>query len=66
MSNRTTLVECTCGDGRDYADGSKPEWLNDKEKAINRVLWHKSNRTLYYGVHYKGQHVLVKIFNEKK
>lgn len=51
-------VECTCKPGEEYLDGSKPEWYNKMSKVAQRMQHHYAHESLFWGVHYKGQHVM--------
>jgi hypothetical protein len=52
------LVDCSCQPGEEYADGSQPEFYGDRQKARNAYIHHQFNGTLYWGVHFKGQHLI--------
>lgn len=53
-----SLVEhCSCSGVQAYVDGSKTEHHSDAKAAVARYLAYKG-RKLYFGVHWRGQHVV--------
>ena len=53
-----TIPDCACSPEKEYADGTKPEYYTNPKKAAHAWAAHAIYNRRYWGVHYKGVHVL--------
>lgn len=51
-------ASCVCKIEEEYYNGAAPEYYDNFKKAAFRFHFHKTMKTLFWGVHYRGKHIV--------
>jgi len=59
-ASRVVLTHsCTCRPGEPLGNEAEPEFYTKEAKAVEAFRRHALERTTYWAVHFRGEHILV-------
>lgn len=60
LSKLENLVttDCSCKPDNELYNGTKTEYYDNFNKTAFRFHFHKTLQSMFYGVHYKGRHIV--------